>query len=185
MNKFKLILIDPSHIAFQIDHVLSIDRRLLEQACVAMGVTPFDDDEYEFLNQYHNIINKVALALKGLEGDQNTFGAYLPTLIGLRHVLAEHANGDYASEMDMCVPLAKALKDGFERRFAYLMDVFDPKSTPLYISMIVNPEFKLNFIGTSQIDPRKLRKLKDILVDAAMDIQTEKDEVIEQNHRKG
>lgn len=185
LNQFELISIETSpHISFQIDHLLSIDRRKLEQACEALSVPAFDTDEYEFLKQYHEIINKVAMALKGLEGDGNTFGTYLPTLIGPRHVLAEYSN-ELPTEITMCVPLAKALRDGFEQRFAPLMDVLDPESKPLYIAMITNPEFKLNFMGTSQIDPRILIKLKNMLVDEAMELQMEKDEIDESVRRKG
>lgn len=139
-------------------------------------IAPFDSDEYDFLQQYHQVINKVATALKGLEGDQNTFGVYLPTLIGLRHVLTEYSNPEFATETQQCVPLAKALRDGFERRFGSLMNVCDPTSAPLYIAMMTNPEYKLNYMGTAHIDPRILYKLKDMLVNAAIEIQITNDE---------
>lgn len=54
--------------------------------------------------------------------------------------------------------------------------------------MITNPEFKLNYMGSAQIDPRVCAQLKDILLEAAMAIQTEKEMEIqadEPNRRKG
>lgn len=168
--------------------MLSIDRNLLEDACIDADVNPFTDDEYEFLRQYHDVIDKVALALKGLEADRNLFGAYLPTLIGLRHVLVENSSMDNANDTELCVPLAKAMLEGFERRFSSVMDPFNPESHPLYIAMISNPEYKLNFMGTSRIEPRVMVKLKEILLDAAMSILTEKVEEIQadkQNEHEG
>lgn len=157
---------------FQIGNILSIDRAKLEHACNQLSIIPFDDDEYEFLKQYFQVVNKVAIALKSLEGNQHTFGRYLPTLFGLRNLLEKYA--DRAStETPECLELAIALKNGFEKRFAELMDVFDieEKSAPLYIAMISNPRFKLNFMGTRTICPSVLAQLKEILINAAIEIK--------------
>lgn len=153
---------------------MSIDRSKLEHACYQLNIDPFDAEEYDFLQQYYQVTNKVAVALKVLEGNRHGFGLYLPTLIGLRTVLDTHSNPRTVAETEPCLQLAIALKNGFERRFADLMDVFntDGKSAPLYIAMITNPQYKLNFMGTRTIDPRVLHKLKEMLVDAAIEIET-------------
>lgn len=52
------------------------------------------------------------------------------------------------------------MRDGFERRFSSLMNPQDSESHPLYIAMITNPEFKLNYMGSAQIDPRVCAQLK-------------------------
>lgn len=136
-----------------------------------MGIEPFDAEEYEFLQRYYEIINKVRIAQKVLEGDRHPFGLYLPTLFGLRAMLNKYANMAL-TEYKKCKPLAVALQNGFNDRFADLMDVFssDGRSTPLYIAMITNPNYKLNFMGTRVIDPRVLSKLKEMLVAAALEI---------------
>lgn len=151
---------------------MSIDQHKLRNACIQLGIDPFDTEEYEFLQQYHEIINKVAIALKVLESDQHPFGLYLPTLFGLRAMLNKYANMD-PSEHQKCRPLAVALQYGFNKRFANLMDVFgsDGKSSPLYIAMVTNPKYKLNYMGTRVIDPRVLGKLKEMLVTAALEIK--------------
>lgn len=159
-------------ILFQIGNILSIDRNKLENACSQLGIEPFDTEEYNFLRQYFEIINKVAIALKVLEGDKHPFGLYLPTLFGLRATLSKYANID-PTENQKCTQLAIALRNGFNNRFASLMDVFssDGKSSPLYIAMITNPKYKLNYMGTRVIDPRVLSKLKEILLTAALEIE--------------
>lgn len=143
-------------LSFQISNILSIDRPKLDEACDALNLEPFDSKEYDFLNQYFRVINKVAIALKTLKADKYTFGLYLPTLFGLRSVLEKISNPT-TTEMFECLPLAKALKTGFENRFGKLMDAFesDGKSAPLFIAMVSNPQFKLNFLGTRVISSHR------------------------------
>lgn len=153
---------------------MSIGFAKLNEACSQLSITIFDEDEYEFLQQYHQIISTVAMALKVLEGDRHPFGLYLPTLIGLRKKLNEYSDRTTANGTYLCVELAGALKDGFENRFAHLMDIFDSdgRSAPLFIAMATNPEYKLNFMGTRTIDPRVLNRLKDMLLTAGLEINT-------------
>lgn len=110
-----------------------------------------------------------------MEGNKHTFGLYLPTLFGLRNILEKYANIE-TTETLACSELAKAIKAGFERRFGQLMDVNDSegKSAPLYIAMITNPQFKMNFMGSKTIHPNVLRQLKEMLVSAAIDIEESK-----------
>lgn len=159
-------------LSFQISNILSIDRPKLDEACDALNLEPFDSKEYDFLNQYFRVINKVAIALKTLKADKYTFGLYLPTLFGLRSVLEKISNPT-TTEMFECLPLAKALKTGFENRFGKLMDAFesDGKSAPLFIAMVSNPQFKLNFLGTRVISSHMLQHLKEMLVVAALQIE--------------
>lgn len=182
-------------ILFQIGNILSIDRNKLDNACNQLNIDPFDSDEYDFLRQYFEIINKVWIALKVLEGDKNPFGLYLPTLFGLRAVLNKYADIN-TTETPKCLQLAIALRTGFNKRFASMMEVFnsDGKSLPLYIAMVTNPKYKLNYMGTRTIDPRVLNKLKEVLVTAGLEIErinksceTSSDDAVanaEQNHGK-
>lgn len=125
------------------------------------------------------------MALRGLEGDSIPFGAYLPTLIGLRHALNEHADPQNVGENYYCMELAIAVRDGFEKRFAHLMDPANAESKPLYIAMITNPEYKMNFLGISRPDPRLVKKLKDMVLEAAMEIYNDNEKPVEQNEPEG
>lgn len=100
---------------------------------------------------------------------------YLPTLFGLQNVLKKYANIETTETLE-CFELAKALEAAFERRFGQLMDVNDPegKSAPLYIAMMTNPQFKLNFMGSKTIHPNVLHQLKEMLVSAAINIEESK-----------
>lgn len=181
------------YFTFQIGNILSIDRNKLENACIELNIDPFTLDEYNFLRQYFEIINEVAIALKVLEGDKHQFGLYLPTLFGLRAVLNKYADAA-TTKTPKCLQLAIALQTGFKERFGNLMDLSSPdgKSTPLYIAMITNPTYKLNFMGTRIIDPRVLNTLKDMLVTAALENERTNNSmngstvsVAQQNHGKG
>lgn len=153
-------------------NILSIDKTKLENACKQLNIEPFDSEEYDFLCEYYEIVNKVAIALKVLEGDKHSFGLYLPTLFGLRAMLDKYADIG-TGEARKCVQLAIALKTGFNKRFGKLMNVFDPegKSIPLFIAMLTNPKYKLNYMGVRLIDPRVLNHLKEILVTAGIETQ--------------
>lgn len=127
------------------------------------------------MEEYFQIINKIAIALKTLEGNRHTFGLYLPTLFGLQNILKKNANITTTETLE-CFELAKALDAAFERRFGQLMDINDPegRSAPLYIAMLTNPQFKLNFMGSKTIQPNVLRQLKEMLVSAAIQIEQSK-----------
>lgn len=165
---------------------MSIDRKKLDQACRSLGILPFDELEYAFLEQYYEIINKIGMALRGLEGDSIPFGAYLPTLFGLRHALNELSNPENAADDYSCIQLAMAVRDGFERRFSALMDPTNPEAKPLYIAMMSNPEYKLNFMGEARPDPRLVKRLKEMFLEAAVEIHKERNEKpVEQDEPEG
>lgn len=49
-----------------------------------------------------------------------------------------------------------------------------------------NPKYKLNFIGTSQIEANVLSKLKDMLIFAGMDVDNDMmNDAVEKNHSNG
>lgn len=146
-----------------------------------LKVAPLDDDEYEFLREYHSVLALISAALKSIESDSYKFSLYLPSLFGLKIQL--QALLDKRSVFE-CIPLVIALQNGIEARFGNLMDPFDPekKSVPLFIAMMTNPQFKLNFMGMKKIQPRLLNRLKDMLVSEAVKIE---DESLSQNNSHG
>lgn len=151
----------------QIGNILSIERSKLESVCIALGIVPMDSDEYEFLQQYFKLISKVASALKILEGDKNTFASYLSVLIDLRRAFEKYTDF-YSDMLEKCNALGYAIRKGLQERFSEMMNIDDAKSVPLYVAMMSNPKYKLNFMGVSTIAPNLLSKLKEILVEAGM-----------------
>lgn len=133
-----------------------------------MKIAAFDDDEYIFLEEYHQVISPIASGLKTLSSNKYTFGLYLPTLIGLRVKLNDLKKTNYI----YCKPLIVALERGFETRFANLMDIYDydGKSVPLYIAMVTNPQYKLNFLGMKQIPSHISNKVRTMLLAAGQEI---------------
>lgn len=125
-------------------------------------------DEYTFLKNYHAAIKPVAIALKILEANRYTFGIFLPTLVGLRAKLAAVKN----KIAPICHPLIAAMQSGFEKRFADVMNIFNTegKSVPLYIAMVTDPKYKLNFLNMERIPPHIFQQIRKILLNAATDI---------------
>lgn len=67
-----------------------------------------------------------------------------------------------------CLPLANAIKRGFDNRFGELIDAYNKKSVPLYVAMLSNPTFKLNFMCLPSIPEELFKHLKEMLVCAAI-----------------
>lgn len=109
----------------------------------------------------------VARALKTMEANKYAFGAFLPTLFGLRMKLAA-----LEKKATQCLPLVKTLQSAFEKRFGNVMDIFDShgESVPAYVAMASNPNYKLNYMGMKTIPTHILLRIKQMLLDAAMDI---------------
>lgn len=155
---------------FQIEILLSIDRVKLDAACNHLKLGILDDEEYSFLQQYHKLISLVDRTLKTLESDRYSFGIYLPALFGLKSKLDELI--EQSGKTFECLPLAMALRDGLQNRFGDVMDPYNEngKSVPLYIAMLTNPSYKLNFMGMKSIPTKLLIHLKEMLY-SAVEIQ--------------
>lgn len=108
-----------------------------------MMIPTVGDDEYDFMREYFNALQPVAIALKSLESSQIPFGLYLPTLFGLRKSFRDVKMNE--SKWKYCLPLMDTLQAGFEKRFQKVLDIFDEdaNNVPLFIAMVSNPMFKL------------------------------------------
>lgn len=162
---------------------MAIEKSKLNTACLHLKVDPLNDEEYHFLREYHRVISLIATALKSVESNRYTFSLYLPMLFGLKIKLQALVDEQRVFE---CISLVRALLSGLESRFGNLMDPFgsDTKSVPLFIAMMTNPQFKLNFMGITKIPPELLNRLKAMLISEAGKIEIE-DENSGQNESDG
>lgn len=147
---------------------MGINEVKLKAACSTASIPTLDYDDYEFLNEYMNVIRPIAEALKMLEGNRDTFGSYLPTLFGLKFKLDVLKKTDYK----FCKPLLQNIVDGFDTRFSGIMDLNNPKSIPLYMAMVSNPSFKLNYLPRNT-PMHVLRKIQNMLLKAAEEMVNE------------
>lgn len=147
-------------------------------ACEALSIEKLCDQDFEFLSEFISVIKPIANAITFLEGDIQTFGAYLPMLFSVRQTLKEMYRDN---QLQYCRPLLIAVRDGFDKRFGHLTTLTsyfekgDPKALPLFIAMLSNPEYKMNFIptdwfhsnanGMAQIKSLLLNAMKHILKD--------------------
>lgn len=155
----------------QVGNLLTIPPKQLEAAFVALNLRPLNSGEKKFLSDYHNCLTPVANALKFLEGNKHTFGVYLPMLFSLKQKLTSLKNSTVGNA---CKPLADALAASFEKRFAKIMildkdcnkDEDNGLGVPLYLAMVTNPMFKLNFMNQNVIPAEQLNKIRGILFNA-------------------
>lgn len=83
-----------------------------------------------------------------------------------------------ADELVYCRPLLIAVKDGFDKRFGHLMqlnsrfEMASPKAVPLFLAMLPNPEFKMNFITKDWFDSNAegLNQIKSLLLNAMKEV---------------
>lgn len=138
---------------------MSINKKVLETACIETGIGKLNDEEHDFLVEYHDCLGIIAEALKILEGDNQSFGIFLPTLYGIRKELsAMHGQTRY------CESLITAIENGFNERFKKMMNINDPISIPLYIAMVVDPQFKLNYMRMENVPPHIYDTVINILI---------------------
>lgn len=150
-------------------NILSLDLPALATACEALGIDKLSDQDICFLQEFTKVLQPIADAITLLEGSKNMFGTYLPTLFGVRTKLRDMHLSD---ELLYCRPLLDAIRDGFHRRFAHLMSLGnlfaepDPRAAPLFISMLSNPRFKLNFIPRYWFDENTdgMHKIQNLLL---------------------
>lgn len=152
-------------------NLLSLDLAALAIACEALGIEKLSDQDIQFLIEFTKVFQPIADAITFLEGSKNMFGAYLPTLFSVRTKLRQI---HLSNELVYCKPLLHAIRDGFHKRFAHLMslgNVFqepDPRAIPLFIAMVSNPRFKLNFIPPYWFDenPQAMQQIQNLLLNA-------------------
>lgn len=177
--------------------MLSIDEDKLEHACAQLRVDPLESNEYAFLREYRDVMALVATALETLEANRYTFGIYLPTLFGLQYQLQRlierlscensrsysikivDEEGNIKTVSSNCLPLAHAIKRGFDNRFGELIDPYNinGKSVPLFVAMMSNPSFKLNFMCLPSISEELFKHLKEMLVSAAINAYNDENQI--------
>lgn len=183
---------------YQVANILSINEDKLEYACTELGIQPLDCDEYAFLREYFQVISFVAATLKTLEANRFTFGVYIPTLLALQYNLQQiilklsdinartysietvDESGKKKTVSSNCLPLAYAIKNGFDNRFGELIDPFNEnsKSVPLYVAMLANPTLKLNFMCLKNISGNLFIQLKQMLLSAAIKAYEEEKKIL-------
>lgn len=151
-------------------NILKIPLDTLNYACEQMQIDTLSEEGHEFLLEYYEILTPIVNALKTLSANKYSFGLYLPILIGLRKKLGAAKSKNYVHGM----PLVEAVETGFQTRFSEFLDLFDEhaRSTPLYIAMASNPQFKLNFLGLKHVPQQTSSAIFDLLLNAGKEILT-------------
>lgn len=133
-----------------------------------LKIVELSEDDHQFLTEYYEILTPIVCALKTLSANKYSFGLYLPVLVGLNRVLNENKEKQFMFGM----PLAIAIEKGFQQRFSEFKDIFDVegRSTPLYIAMASNPNFKVNFLGFNRLPSHISSRVFNMLLNAGKEI---------------
>lgn len=142
---------------------MAIDEIQLRTMCTELKISALSQDDYEFLREFVTVIAPIADGITYLEGDKQLFGAYLPTLFGIKTSLLEMKS---SRELLYCMPLVDAVYDGFTKRFKEMMNLDNPRATPLYLAMISDPKYKISFIPPSAWNKDTLKMIKNALLAA-------------------
>lgn len=115
---------------------MDIDEIQLRTVCTELKISTLSGDDYEFLREFISVIAPIANGITFLEGDKQLFGAYLPTLFGIKSTLLEIQS---SRQLFHCMPLVDAVYNGFTTRFKDMMDINNRRATPFYLAMISDP----------------------------------------------
>lgn len=136
----------------------------LRTVCSELKIAALSEEDYEFLHEFVAVIGPIAKGITLLEGDKQLFGTYLPTLFRIQTALNEMES---SGQLLHCVPLLNAVQDGFRKRFREMMDPTDVRAAPLYIAMICDPKYKLDYIPPYIWASNSLQCFKNLLLTAA------------------
>lgn len=143
----------------QIVQILNQDKSSFQVLMVALGIGAFTNLQLEFLEEFELVLRPVMRAIKYVQG-RYYFGSYLPMLFGLQSEL------NVEKPRKFCKPLVVALRNGFEKRFGDIMNPENPESVPLFVAMVANPKYKLNYVPQNLLTHNILR-LKRMVLSAA------------------
>lgn len=158
--------------------VLKLDVPKLQALMIHLNMSVFTETEWAFLQEYKTVMKPIANGLDMLQGNNIPFGKLLPVLFGIRaeidRMISDHI-------FIHCSPLMWAVKDGFEKRFGPYMDINDLKSVPAFIACMSHPHYKLQNIPSDILTRDNIKKLANMLTNAAFDIEQNKKKHNESN----
>jgi hypothetical protein len=126
-------------------------RTKFRTVCDKLSVPAFRVNEVSFLTEFCSVMKPVANALDILQAERNCYlGILLPTLISLRSKLMNLRN-----ELKYATPLANAVLDGIERRFASWFDDED-----LILAAVTLPQFRLRWCSDDESKEKTRQLLK-------------------------
>lgn len=155
MNYFPIF----NSFSLQIQVILSFDKYVL----ASVEIPIFTDSNYTFLREFQSIMRPISEGLTFLEGDRQTFDAYAPMFFGIQAEFKRLEMIDFV----FARPLLDAVMSGFGERFDHLLDPFNEKSIPIFLAMLSNPKYKLNYLPPSALSSEQFAKLKNVIVKEA------------------
>jgi hypothetical protein len=135
----------------KIRHIATTAETKFRTVCDKLSVPAFRVNEVSFLTEFCSVMKPVANALDILQAERNCYlGILLPTLISLRSKLMNLRN-----ELKYATPLANAVLDGIERRFASWFDDED-----LILAAVTLPQFRLRWCSDDESKEKARQLLK-------------------------
>lgn len=114
----------------------------LDAICEALRVPKFQQKELEFLKEYMQISEPIAVALDRMQGEKGNFmGSLLPTLVRTVSLLNE-----LKAKVKHCKEFVAANLEGITRRFGGIMTVDPHEPSDFVFGAMSNPAFKLRWV---------------------------------------
>ena len=116
----------------------------LNKLMTELKLTPFTNNELQFLEEYTRVMKPLADALDRLQAENDTyFGVVLPSLLAVESKLRKLELGD----LTYCKSLVQEVLKGLNKRFhSFLTLSMDPVCKLAIVSSISNPRFKLKWL---------------------------------------
>lgn len=149
----------------------------VDSVMIALHIETFTPAEKVFLEEYEKAMKPIAIALNNLQQTKCPYGVLLPSLFGVKskmNTLLHDPSFKY------CKPLVEAIIDGFNERFAEVMDFDNIKAIPGLIAAVIHPYFKMRWLKEYKT-PENMQKIHNLFVRAIEDLNknSKKNENIE------
>lgn len=121
-----------------------------------MKIPVFRDVELDFIDEYVDVLNPVAVALDRLQGQKNEsmsfMGALIPTLLTVKQKLTDLT---VSPSIRHCLPMALAVLHALNRRFGVFINM-QSEANDYIIAALSHPYFKLRWVPAEQVERCRL-----------------------------
>lgn len=136
-------------------------RDSLPKLMSELKLPTFKEIELEFLDEYCQILEPIAIALDRLQGERTCFYAdLLPTL----QKVSSQLSTLHSVNLRHCLPLLNAVTSGFNRRFSDFLQL-SPEVNMAILATITHPYFKMRWLPQALNSERN--RLQTLLVSTA------------------
>lgn len=149
-----------------IEHILSFDLVTLNTLMLALGLSQFTQENYDFLKEYLKVMEGVAFAVDNLQSSNSYYAIFLPTLHSIMYLFDDLE----MLELKYCLPLLESIKAGFTKRFERFFNRYDEHCIAAIIAAVTHPHFKMRWLYKRYQTKEYMDYIRELLIEKAMEI---------------